>query len=520
MHLHLAFSALLLAALTCANQAAEDRPYLRSGTAQVGGVRHLCLIYHGQQSRVPWTPRALMPYVCYVDEHGHPRDWLFDSFLFIEFATDEGASLHHYRAQARQPSADDWTWLADCWFRPNTGLTGLEQAMAESAPLLGDPERRVKVVISMPIPLAQLRDFGPLEREHQPLDFGLEQHRQQALAWYVNRVLDHWSEHDFAHLELVGFYWLAETIGPADHDLVRWTVDHLHQRGYRLYWIPYFGAQGVEGWRELGIDAVMLQPNYFFRENAPLYRLLSAARRAYRAGTGIEIEFDARALSDPAFEDKFYAYLDAAIMYGWTDDVLLGYYEGGGALKMFADTPGRGRELYDALYRFAKGSYVPSGRHDFSQISEVLIDRDNSGNLALASRGAIIHGCVRPDNQPELAPEKIIDGDIFGYGGMHGYGYFTWPGGFTVELPKPSTVARTQTMLHDSANQFFRYRIETSMDNQNWEIVVEKSEGEWRGWQVDSFTPRQARYIRFTGLHNSANQNFQVIEFEVYSEPQ
>ena len=76
---------LLLASTTLLGQEAPKPSYLAPGTPEVGGVRHLCLIYHGMQSRVPWTSDAIMPYVAYVDEDGVPTDWLFDSFLFIEF---------------------------------------------------------------------------------------------------------------------------------------------------------------------------------------------------------------------------------------------------------------------------------------------------------------------------------------------------------------------------------------------------------------------------------------------------
>jgi len=67
--------------------------YLPPGTAD---VNHLCLIYHGQERRVNWTAENLRPYVACLDKDEKPTDWLFDSFLFIEFATDSGKSLYHY----------------------------------------------------------------------------------------------------------------------------------------------------------------------------------------------------------------------------------------------------------------------------------------------------------------------------------------------------------------------------------------------------------------------------------------
>ena len=83
--------------------------YLKPGTPQVGGVKHLCLIYHGSKKRVSWTAEALMPYVAEVDEAWQPQSWLFDSFLLIEFATDRGTSLilHFHADFFRLAGVDD-----------------------------------------------------------------------------------------------------------------------------------------------------------------------------------------------------------------------------------------------------------------------------------------------------------------------------------------------------------------------------------------------------------------------------
>lgn len=506
----------LAAALATAyfGQQAEPMPYLAPGTPQVGGVRHLCLIYHGRAGRVQWTKEAIMPYVAYVDEEGKPSDWFFDSFLFIEFATDAGASLYSYREAKTQPAIADWQWLADCWFREDTGLIGLERAVAEAGRVLGQNDHMVNVAITLPMPLREIESFGPLPGEERTLHFGDEQDRQRALAWYIGSVLQRWEEAGYEHLRLVGFYWLAESIPGQDHAIVESTATHVHGKGYRLYWIPYFGATGVLAWRARGIDAAMLQPNHFFAEQANERRLLDAARRARAAGCGIEIEFDARALSSEDHQHRFWAYLDAGVKYGWMNRAILGYYEGGGAIKKFAETPGLGRELYDAVFRFAKGTYEVSGKVRLPP--DNLIRHGNTGNIALASKGANIIGCVRREDQPELAPEKIIDGDMAFYGGMSGFRYFAWPGSFTIELAEASTVARAQTMLWDLDGRHFRYRIETSLDGEHWELAVDKSEGECVGWQIDEFSARRAKYVRLTGLYNSVNDLFQVVEFEVY----
>jgi len=388
---------------------------------------------------------------------------------------------------------------------------------------LGPAERKAKVVITLPLPLKEDGAFGPLPGEDATLDLAQPEHAHRALEWYIARVLEQWEAAEYEHLELLGFYWTAESIGADYMPLTRWTSDHLHDLGLRHYWIPYYGARGYSQWREAGLDGVMLQPNFFFtpagegQDDRPLGWFRTHALRTLATQTGVEVEFDARALSDERFRGRFYDYLDAGAYYGWMTDALLGYYEGGRAVLDFYRGGEEGRALYDALYRFVKGTYEPTGENDFPPLTP--IERDNSANLALASRGAVVHGTPDvPEWRPGIGPEKMIDGDVYFYGGMHGFTAFYIPGSVTIELPEVETVARTQVMLFDLDGRFFRYRIDTSVDGESWELAVDKTEGEWRAWQVDRFEPRQAKFVRFTCTHNSANPICQVVELEVYGD--
>jgi len=395
-------------------------PYLAPGTPEVGGVRHMVLIYHGNKGRVAWTKDAILPYVAYLDEKRQPVDWLFDSFLLIEFALDDGTAFHHHGRGERLPTLADWQWIAESWFRPNQGLDGLEQAVAEVAGKLGPADRKVKVVITLPKPFVEDRGFGPPPGEQEKLDFSRPSDRQRALQWYIQQVLNEWREKQYRRLDLAGFYWTDEAFGGSDQDLARWTSEYLHGLGLKHYWIPYYAAQGVRQWREAGFDAMMMQPNFFFpKERLPLGRFQSTAKIARMVGCGIEIEFDGRALTDPEYRDRLIAYLDAGVYYGWNKDALLGYYEGGGALKQLAEDKGAGRDLYRKVYEFVKGTYRSSGRFDVSQ------HPDDSANLALASRGAKVLGAPpRPEWGKEIGPEQIIDGNTCFYGGMSGFGAF------------------------------------------------------------------------------------------------
>ncbi len=497
---------------------AELSPFLPPGTPEVDGIHDLALIYHGQKSRPVWNQQAILPYVAYVNEQGEPQDWLFDGFLFIEFATDDGVYIHHRLKDKRLPTIADWQWLAEGWFRAGNGLDGLEAATAAAGAKLGQPGRVSPVVITLPLPLTPDTAFGPLPGETEKLDFSRLGDRQRALKWYIDHVRQQFDKRGYRHLKLAGFYWTPESIPPDDRELVTSTSAYLKALGLKHYWIPYNGAQGIRQWRHLGFAGMMIQPNYFFpTPPPPESRFMTTAKMARLVSGGIEMEFDGRALSSDDFHRRMLGYLDAGVYYGWMKDALLGWYEGGGALGKMATSPGRGRDLYRKVYEFVKGTYQPSGAWDFSLYP--VAERDNRRNLALAGRGAMVLGAPkRPEWGEDIGPDKLVDGDIDSYGGMSGFAAFYIPGAVTIELPTPTTVARTQVMFFESDNRFHRYKIETSTDGQTWDAAVDKSEGEWRGWQVDRFAPRTARYVRLTVVHNSANGIAAVVEFEVYSE--
>lgn len=511
-------AALSLLAPCVAAAPAQGLSYMTPGTEAVGGMEDMVLIYHGHERRVEWTAENLSPYVAWLNEDGQPVDWLFDSFLFIEFSTDDGTWLHHYREQTRLPTISDWIWMADGWFRPNDGIAGLEGAVARAADELGAPPAKRRVVIGMPLPLAEDHAFGPIPGEAETLDLARPEDAQRALAWYIDRVCEQWEAAEFEHLELVGFYWTAEGINAQYGPLARWTSDHLHDLDLKHVWIPYYGAAGYTSWQHFGFDAVMLQPNYFFTsEDRSVDWFRGHATRVQVAHTGVEVEFDTRALTDERFRRRFYDYLDAGVAYGWMKGALLGYYEGGRAVLDFYGGGAEGRKLYDDLYRFVRGMYEPTGETDFPPLE--VVDRDPTGDLALASKGAKVHDAADlPEWRPGITPEKMIDGDIYNYGGMYGFTAFYIPGSVTVELPDESPVARTHVKLFDLDHRFFRYRIDTSLDGENWESAVDKTEGEWRGWQVDCFEARRAKFVRFTCTHNSVNPICQVVELEVYED--
>jgi hypothetical protein len=340
--------------------AGPARTYLKPGTPEVGGVRHLMLIYADLQQAVPWDSERLLPYVTYVDRRGKPQDWFFDSFLWLGYITNDGTNLSRPVAGGRAIRMADWQWLLESLFNREHGVGQLEPCVRQAAESLPDKDHQVNLIITMPTPMPTMKDFGPLEPGGPLLDFSRDGDRLTAMKWYIRAALERWKKIDAPHVRLVGCYWLAETIPPADRAIVRQTADFLHSQGMKLYWIPFFGAKGIDGWQKLGIDAAMLQPNYSTFADAPPGRLAEAARIAQRVGMGVELELPYTALREPERRARYLAYLDAGAKYGFMRHSILGYFQSVGLLGDFAASPDPAtRAIYDQTYRFVKGTYRP-----------------------------------------------------------------------------------------------------------------------------------------------------------------
>ena len=160
-------------------------------------------------------------------------------------------------------------------------------------------------------------------------------------------------------------------------------------------------------------------------------------------------------------------------------------------------------EPIPAKYIRITGTYN-SANEGFYIVELEAYEKDNNENIALASNGAGVIG----------AP--INDGIVSGYTGSTGFSWFYWPDSMTIVLPKVYTVDRIKTLLWDGDGRYYQYYLEVSEDGEKWIKVVDKTSGQWKSWQLDTFEPIPAKYIRITGTYNSANEGFYIVELEAY----
>lgn len=340
---------------------AKPFEYLRPG-ADTAGIRNLSLVYNGYYSDVPeWTKENLIPEIGYVNKNGELTDWFFDGVLMLGLKSPEGRDF------GLDSLLPDWKWYLDKTFKPQGDMSQLNEAVKEVGQKLNQPDYKMKVVAMIPVPAEHVTDFGDVDGDGVSENFnegvvGRDQslaNRQKAVRWWIQEVLKRWEDNNYSNLELVGLYWLDESISTSESgpDFLRMVNADVHAQGLTSFWIPHSMAYKAYMWKDVGLDAAAYQPNYFF-EPLSIDRLVDGVTTAKRFGMGVELEFDNRMLTDEAFRKRFHEYLDAGYEYGFAgQDTFKAYYKGSGpVLRDAANSQDpQVRELYDRLYQFASG---------------------------------------------------------------------------------------------------------------------------------------------------------------------
>ena len=114
----------------------------------------MVLLYGGGHHRSPyaWDKGRLGSYVRYIDTEQRSH-WMFDSFLFLEIMdTGTGGANKMFAKGYNLESAiqADWSKLIDYYFQSETGIGALDTSIKEASSVLGTPQQKRQIVISIP----------------------------------------------------------------------------------------------------------------------------------------------------------------------------------------------------------------------------------------------------------------------------------------------------------------------------------------------------------------------------------
>ena len=184
------------------------------------------------------------------------------------------------------------------------------------------------------------------------MDFSKEEDQIAATKWYIGELVERFKAAKYKHLELSGFYWVAEDT----HHCAELTIplsEYIHSEGKLFYWIPYWQAKGHEE-KRLGFDVAYQQPNHFFNHSIPDSRLDEACATARRHGMAMEFEFDEKATAaiPNSSHDRMAAYINHFEKNDVFNSSAVAYYCGNrGVLTLDESDNPKDKALMDRLAR-------------------------------------------------------------------------------------------------------------------------------------------------------------------------
>lgn len=287
------------------------------------------LIYCGGENRLQWTKEQFVPYVTHRFLDGHV-EWLFQGFTMIEFKINGKVLYSHYKSAQEISQKQDWQKLINKTFEANHALNALDNCIEDQKKILGHPPFRHKVIITLPTPVKEYKNWGNLNGKK--LKFRKPDDRFLSLKWYINQVVDKFKRCHFKNIDLEGFYWVDENVVDSK-ELTLKASRYLHGKKLKFYWIPYFTSPALGIGSDKGFDYIYVQTNYFLRPNMDLNRFEYICNTIKKYGWGLEFEFDNKLFYNPKlYIDRLKAHIDMFERKGIFDQAALSYYDGGGTL--------------------------------------------------------------------------------------------------------------------------------------------------------------------------------------------
>lgn len=341
---------ILLALISICASAWAANPEKAPGSPE---ILNFMQIYHGYETRPAWHADQIKHYV-FRERNGKP-EWLFDGFLFLEiYARFNGQNYDYGATQPGKlpPGKAEWEHLICKTFEEGRGPDGLEATLDSLAREGFVPPTKRRVVFSIPNPIYGVRNWGFIGDE--ALDFHSPDDRVKAIDWYVSRILEEWAKKNYKHLEFGGFYWIHEQIDAQHQDdkMLKAVTSKLNAKNIRSYWLPHYGAEGVDRWQELGFSYAYQQPNYFLTAGIRPDALVRTIARTQNLNMGIMMEFDSRTIDTPnPYRRLYYDYIEAFRKGGvWAKRQPVNFYDGGDCwLKFATSVEPEVRKMYDAL---------------------------------------------------------------------------------------------------------------------------------------------------------------------------
>jgi hypothetical protein len=217
--------------------------------------------------------------------------------------------------------------------------------------------------------------WGALEPGGPVLNFGCvgqnltraTEDRLAATRWWADQFMAQWDQGRWPDLNLLGFYWVFETVYRSweidDHWLLKELHRHLNEAGKRFLWIPFYASYNIhllDDYQNYYFDLAFMQPNHMFYVKTP--GIKGPARAAEQRNAGFEMEYFLELQENTRVagerHQRLRHYLDGGVHCGYMHAACAWFHGSNGIMAMHGHADPCERELYEAIYRFIKGTYA------------------------------------------------------------------------------------------------------------------------------------------------------------------
>ncbi len=395
---------------------AKDDPSISMGRypdpEAIGCENVLLAAVHGNTAGNPsgnLDVAGALKHQAYLDEQGNILDTFYDSVLFcpsmqFPFTSDAKANADLYRADMFTEGMNLYAW---------DSAAKLVQA---AVPGTAD----ATVWLNLMCPKNELT-CPDLNGDGKNEDFSTAEGRLAFLKYQVDEYLKAWEEAGFENITLLGFYWNNEYIDKTNLAMEKAVIgginDYIHEKGFKSFWCPYYTANGIWMWQELGFDVACLQPNYMFYVTDST-RLKATADIALIYGMCVELEIEV--VSGEGSVGKYREYLREGFDSGYMHSVKLYYVSGtpSAIATAYDSKDALSHSVYEDTYLYAKGKLD----EDYNQKISVSLDKFTDLSLQ------VVHGKkVEFDLAlPEGVKARILESTVYGLFQMNlsGKGYY------------------------------------------------------------------------------------------------
>lgn len=127
--------------------------------------------------------------------------------------------------------------LVNYYFQSNNALGALDKTIEAAIKEIGSPPTKRKIVIGLPEPIKNQKDWG-YDKNGIQLDFSKDEDRIAACKWYIDYVRSRFDDMKYKNIELAGFYWIAEE-ATNTKTIINEIATYLKNLKYSFNWINH-----------------------------------------------------------------------------------------------------------------------------------------------------------------------------------------------------------------------------------------------------------------------------------------